>query len=215
MRRTNKIKYDDAIQILKNMGEEFMDSIGIKVYNDSDSYYVYPRTGIINKRTIIKRIYNYRLNYIDSTKPTKKDIEYILEKIESFKNGTIKFTEDNIFYDFRTGHMSLKEYRSEYFFEQEYESEAIKLSVHIKSEIDKIEKFKNLHQKYPSYDYRSNQYKFLGWMNGWSSDTQIPDYVNCKTNKHILIEVSHNRSGSENTVSCPVCKIFWKYDCSG
>ena len=20
--------------------------------------------------------------------------------------------------------------------------------------------------------------------------------------------------GSENTVSCPICKIFWKYDCS-
>ena len=54
----------------------------------------------------------------------------------------------------------------------------------------------------------------MGKSFGYSSADQ-PIYGKCRDLKHRRIEVSHNRSGSENTVSCPVCKIYWKYDCSG
>lgn len=84
-------------------------------------------------------------------------------------------------------------------------------------------------------------YKFLGWQNGWASvyldkDGKIttgdllkgenpkvsstyikedyPEYSSCREKKHNLDDISHNNRGSENTVSCDVCKIFWKYDCS-
>lgn len=88
------------------------------------------------------------------------------------------------------------------------------------------------------FDYKSNGYKFLGWQNGWSSDyfdedgelcsvsgkpkksfgytkEKYPEYRNCRDLKHKLVEIQHTRSGSENTVSCDICKIYWKYDCSG
>lgn len=78
-------------------------------------------------------------------------------------------------------------------------------------------------------------YKFLGWQNGWkhvyfdahgnevSRDKahcfgyrkdDYPEYRNCLDSGHKRDSVSHNERGSENTVSCDVCKIYWKYDCS-
>lgn len=98
--------------------------------------------------------------------------------------------------------------------------------------------FKNEHGKDTKYNYNQNGYKFLGWQNGWKhvyfdedgnlcSETNkpsktagyltsdYPEYGKCRDLKHMRIEVQHNRSGSENTVSCPECKIYWKYDCSG
>jgi hypothetical protein len=95
----------------------------------------------------------------------------------------------------------------------------------------------NLEKKDTNYNYAENGYKFLGWQNGWEhiyydedgklcSETNKPsmsfgytkehhpEYRNCIDSKHQLIEVQHTRTGSENTVSCPICKIYWKYDCS-
>ena len=85
-------------------------------------------------------------------------------------------------------------------------------------------------------ELKKQGYKFLGWQNGWkhvyfdvdgnitTDDTKIktfgytkedyPEYGNCKEQKHKLDEVQHNPRGSENTVSCDICKIYWKYDCS-
>ena len=80
-------------------------------------------------------------------------------------------------------------------------------------------------------------YKFLGWQNGWKSvlldwDGNIvdrdsgkgrmvgytkedhPEYRNCVDQKHKLDNCQHSPRGSENTVSCDICKIYWKYDCS-
>ena len=84
-------------------------------------------------------------------------------------------------------------------------------------------------------------YKFLGWQNGWKhvyfdengkittgdiskgekpkktfgyTKEDYPEYGNCKKQKHKTDEVQHNSTGSENTVSCDICKIYWKYDCS-
>jgi hypothetical protein len=81
-------------------------------------------------------------------------------------------------------------------------------------------------------------YTFLGWQNGWKSimldqegnvtedynlyrkfggysKDKYPEYNNCRDLGHKLDEVQHTRSGSENTQSCDICKIYFKYDCSG
>jgi hypothetical protein len=79
-------------------------------------------------------------------------------------------------------------------------------------------------------------YKFLGWQNGWRhifldkcgqetddmakavSFNYVPsehnEYFWCLGQGHKPDEVQHNPRGSENTVSCDICKIYWKYDCS-
>lgn len=79
-------------------------------------------------------------------------------------------------------------------------------------------------------------YKFLGWQNGWKhvyfdedgNETEdnskkrtfgyrtadYPEYGKCRELKHAKDEIQHNPRGSENTVSCDECKIYYKYDCS-
>ena len=119
--------------------------------------------------------------------------------------------------------------------------DAEKAAEEIKLKNDEANLFKETHKKDAGYDYKANGYKFLGWQNGWKhvyfdEDGKIttgdlsngekpkktfgytkedyPEYGNCIELKHRRIEVQHNSRGSENTVSCPVCKIYWKYDCS-
>lgn len=98
------------------------------------------------------------------------------------------------------------------------------------------QEFDETHKKDKSYDYVGNGYKFLGWQNGWKhvhfdSEGNVtddpkkavtfgylkedyPEYGACREQKHRTIDVSHNQWGSEHTVSCPVCKLYWKYDSS-
>jgi hypothetical protein len=82
------------------------------------------------------------------------------------------------------------------------------------------------------------KYKFLGWQNGWRhiyldesknptedeskkryfsySKEEYPEWYKCQMEeKHKCDEVYHSPRGTENTVSCDICKIYWKYDCSG
>lgn len=96
--------------------------------------------------------------------------------------------------------------------------------------------FQETHKKDANYNYIENGYKFLGWQNGWNHryfdengnvtndrdkaksfgylTEDYPEYGKCRDEKHRTIKVSHNNRGSENTVSCPTCKIYYKYDCS-
>lgn len=98
------------------------------------------------------------------------------------------------------------------------------------------QEFDKLHKKDKDYNYGANGYKFLGWQNSWNhvyfdADGQVttdpqkkktfgyltkdyPEYGACKEQGHRTIDVSHNQRGSEHSVSCPVCKIMWKYDSS-
>lgn len=116
-------------------------------------------------------------------------------------------------------------------------NEAEEKSIIVKQQVKEEKKFKEQHKKDGGYNYAANGYKFLGWQNGWKhvyydedrnlcSETgkprktfgylkaDYPEYKNCIASKHRRIEVSHNQRGSENTVSCPECKIYWKYDSS-
>ena len=116
------------------------------------------------------------------------------------------------------------------------ENKAKEISLMLTSEYDKKNKFLDEHKKDKNYNYNENGYKCLGWQNGWKhvyfdaegnvtedptkrksfgySTADHPEYGACKDAKHLHIEVQHNQRGSENTVSCPICKIYWKYDCS-
>lgn len=98
------------------------------------------------------------------------------------------------------------------------------------------QEFDKLYKKDKDYNYSANGYKFLGWQNSWkhvhfdekgivTADTNkartfgylkedYPEYGTCQEQGHRTINVSHNQRGSEHSVSCPVCKIMWKYDSS-
>lgn len=59
---------------------------------------------------------------------------------------------------------------------------------------------------------REANYKFLGWANVWSLiGAKPPEILKCQ---HNIDRVEHNKQGTENTASCDVCKIYWKYDSS-
>jgi hypothetical protein len=83
---------------------------------------------------------------------------------------------------------------------------------------------------------KASGYKFLGWQNGWANHPRTldekgfpvfggyinqPEYDACIAKGHNNWKnpehwdsIQHDNRGSENTVSCDVCKIYWKYDCS-
>lgn len=81
--------------------------------------------------------------------------------------------------------------------------------------IDNISKtmlFYKKHSKTKDYDYEVNGYKYLGWQNSWLEPPV--EYKTCKEQGHLQVDVHHDNRGYENTGSCPLCKIYWKYDSS-
>lgn len=114
--------------------------------------------------------------------------------------------------------------------------EAILVSEELIKKNKEEQEWRELHKKDASYNYNENGYKFLGWQNSWNhvyfdaegnqtddpskrvafgyTKEDYPEYGNCRELKHRTIDVSHNNRGSEHTVSCPECKIYWKYDSS-
>ncbi len=52
-------------------------------------------------------------------------------------------------------------------------------------------------------------YIFLGWANGWGDRPEI-----LKQCTHRMANVQHDRRGTENTLFCTTCKIYFKYDSS-
>lgn len=71
---------------------------------------------------------------------------------------------------------------------------------------------------------KDSNYKFLGWQNGWQGivtngrheyqKEKYPEYRACIDAGHQRDSISHDQRGNENTVSCDICRIYWKYDCS-
>lgn len=57
---------------------------------------------------------------------------------------------------------------------------------------------------------RENGYKFLGWMNGWVKWNPI-EYDDCHNRQHDLNSFDSNTT-CDHTISCDVCRIYWKYD---
>ncbi len=181
--------------------------------------------------------------YYNGKKPTKKDVaalaEYSATEIPfSIDNIWFKYSE---IWNKEKGYTSTSSVlftnviskNKLYYAVDEAEAEATIVRQHVKEE----KEFKEQHKKNGGYNYSKNGYKFLGWQNGWShvyydedgslcsvsgkpsktfgyTKEDYPEYKNCIDSKHRRIEVSRNSRGSENIVSCPICKIYWKYDCS-
>jgi len=61
---------------------------------------------------------------------------------------------------------------------------------------------------------RVEWYEFLGWLNGWLKEQAQIKRGFCIGKKHAGSDIQHDPRGSENTVICDICKIYWKYDCS-
>jgi hypothetical protein len=55
-------------------------------------------------------------------------------------------------------------------------------------------------------------YKHLGWANGWRDRPE--ELLKCIELKHERDYVAHDKRGFENTASCDICKIYYKYDSS-
>lgn len=78
---------------------------------------------------------------------------------------------------------------------------------------------KDLHITHPNEEQTKEQlglegYNFMGWENGWGEMNKPNGFLKCKKAEHSLKSKQHNNRGSNNTVWCEECKIFWKYDCS-
>jgi len=181
--------------------------------------------------------------YFDGKKPTKKEVEALAiysgtDIPFSVDNLLFKYSE---IWDKKNNRISISYVRFTDVVTEKglfYSIEDAEKQGEITRKFLEEEKaFKELHKKDGGYNYAANGYKFLGWQNGWKhvyydedgnlcSETgkprksagylkeDYPEYRNCIDSKHRRIEISHNRRGSENTVSCPICKIYWKYDCS-
>ena len=114
--------------------------------------------------------------------------------------------------------------------------EADLLSASRSKEFKEEQDWKELHKKDKYFNYNQAGYKFLGWQNSWvhtyfdehrnpTNDPEkrrtfgytkemYPEYGSCIEQNHRRIDVSHDGRGSEHTVSCPACMIYWKYDSS-
>lgn len=189
----------------------------------------------------IQRMFNGRYIYLSPSieKPTNKDIEKVVKYLEedreltkedilfAYKERGIGYISSGCFHPFKNDNPRSFVYTSD---------EANRISAVNTMKHSMEQEFKETHKKDASYNYATNGYKFLGWQNSWQHvyfdkdgnqtddpakkasfgypKEAYPEYRNCIDQKHQRIEVSHNSRGSENTVSCPICKIYWKYDSS-
>jgi hypothetical protein len=185
--------------------------------------------------------YSHTCFYIDrDARPTKKRLIELKEKIENFKLST-----DSIYcyyyYLYESNGVKAKastaiKYNDLMLIYQMTEEEVTQVFEQEDAKRKSAKQFQETHAKDKYYNYSENGYKFLGWQNSWKYDwvdvdgnitldplkrkysrpcNTYTDFWDCRNLNHQTIEVRHDASGSENTVSCPLCKVYWKYDCSG
>lgn len=217
--KTNLEKWDYYMTLINENASDYADTISRKV--PKRYWFVYP-TGKMVERTILARFYHFEFDtFYRDKKPTQKEVKAIRSNaniVIDFKPERLYFkyeeprsTNDQVHY-FTSSVMVLDLINSlggNYLNQQDAEIAA----VDVKAKHEAYLIFKETHKKDANYDYRGNGYKFLGWSNVGQPAIHT-EYTACIGSKHQRIEVQHTRSGSENTVSCPVCKIYWKYDCS-
>lgn len=234
--KKNSEKWNYYSDIIKRKTNIFIKNI--EEYNKiPKEYYIVSYTGMIHKMIIKSTKYlhtNYGIYIRFNTKiPTKKDIL----DLKTYALSDILFDKNAIYFN-AISDTKMDEYISfddlmnerNIFYTIE---EANKKSIENKNKIE----FINNNAKDITYDYLANGYKFLGCQNNWKmssfdengnlcnitgkphkvfkySEKDYPEYRKCMDLNHIHIEVSKGNTGYENIVSCPICKIYWKYDSS-
>jgi hypothetical protein len=238
--RTNKEKWEYFMNILNKKADEFMDSINPII---PKMFYKVNQNGTINTCNIIRRFYLFGI-YLKGNKVTNDDINKISEFSNSNINFTVDRIYFEYYYirhyNNKENKISsayslndLNNKKSIFLVEDLAKKKAFEI-IELNNE---NEEFYVKHKKDSNYNYSGNEYKFLGWQNNWEHnyldedgnlcsesgkpqisfgylESKYPEYGNCMKLKHKKIEVQHNNRGSENTVSCPICKIYWKYDSS-
>lgn len=244
--KTNIEKWNYYSSIIKDKTDSFIKS-QLDGLNIPDFYYVVHSIGKISKRTIEYVNYNHskqngKINF-SGKKPTKKDIIKIIE----YANSEISFSIDNIYFVYSEPSMfdpthvhkstiklvDLINKTDLYYSLEEAELVSFKI-LESKKEYDE---FLEENKKDSNYNYESNDYKFLGWMNSWVIESydednnlcsesgkkcmkkQYPkekytEYRKCINSNHLLIKVNVNKRKNEHIISCPRCKIYWKCDSS-
>ena len=237
--RTNLEKWNFYMNDLSIKVNEFMDTINNKI---PSVFWMVKPGGRTTECKIINRHYQVGV-YYSGDNPTRNNVEQIknlhlqgikFNENKAFFDYSYRWG-DNDQYGAKTSIKIIDLFNSKGAFLNK--QDAIKASEKQNKRFLKQKEFQEQHKKDANYNYNGNGYKFLGWQNGWKhvyfdedrnlcSESGKPhktfgyltkdhtEYGKCKELKHQKIEVSHNQRGSENTVSCPVCKIYWKYDCS-
>lgn len=242
--RTNLEKWEYQIEILSSKTEKFIESQLDGKELPKKYYFIYPNGKLVERVVIKSDYSHYKngvKTYFTGKKPTNKELSQLEEYVHSeipFMAENIWFKYEELWGEgFKSSSsVSFSDLMGEnnLFYNLE---KAVKHSESVLESFRKKEEFLEKHKKDSSYDYRTNGYTFLGWQNGWKhvyfdedgvectksgkksksfgySKEDYPKYRRCVDAGHQRIEVSHNNKGSENTVSCPECRIYWKYDSS-
>jgi len=231
-------KWNYYMNILNKRADVFMDSITKTI--PVIFYEVYP-IGTIHECHVTGRHYSHRM-YFHTKNPTNKDVDKIKAYCDANEPLSSDLAYFDYWYSFGGAYKSttavkitdlMNQNGNKFLNKEDAESK----SIDVVKQKEESNLFLTENKKNTRYDYIANGYKFLGWQNGWKhvyfdEDNNLcsesnkphksfgytkdlhPEYCSCKEQKHRTIEVSHNSRGSENTVSCPICKIYWKYDCS-
>lgn len=231
-------KWNDLQTIVKRRSDSIVQAAYPSI--PSEFYCVYP-TGKIEVRTTKGSHYTFSFStYPSGKKPTQKDVIRLTEALsiptevdpmKIYIEYSAPFGEST-----STSWSKAKDLFDEkgglFLCLEKANAESVRVSEKWKAE----KEFDQIHKKDAGYRYDENGYKFLGWQNGWhhvyfDADGQVttdpqkkksfgyltsdyPEYGKCKDAGHRTIHVQHNPRGSENTVSCPICKVYWKYDSS-
>jgi hypothetical protein len=59
-----------------------------------------------------------------------------------------------------------------------------------------------------------DDYKDLGWVNGWQGKPFPKEYIRCGNLNHKIKETQLSSRGSDYVSVCDICKIYWQLDCS-
>jgi len=211
--RTNKEKWDFLIEELNKKSKEFIKAQEVGV-NISDKFYYVDYFGDISEITILGIKYIHRNDAVIyyGNKPSHKNLDILT----SYVYSNIIFDIKNILlYCYKNGDDNFNVYLSDFSDSKCYFKlliDAENKSSEIKREKEENKDFYKINAKSANYNYDSNGYTFLGWQNTWEGEPKI--LQECRAKNHRYIEVKVGNKGMDNTVSCHICKIYWKYDCS-
>lgn len=224
--RTNIDKFNYYKNIIVNQEWDFLQSIT----DYPKELYEVLGSGIVRTYTFDHFSYKHPVSLFFHIKPTKEDVT----KLAQYAASKIDFATENVLWCYgykdsfgaATGCWKFNELKSKNLY---FDVDLAQQQAEIIADFNK-----RVIKKDVSFDYK--EYKFLGWQNGWKhvyydknfvittdntkrvsfgyTKEDYPEYGLCRELKHPTFTVQHNSRGSEMTVSCDICKIYWKYDCS-
>jgi hypothetical protein len=210
--RTNKEKWDFYMAMVDTKTNAFLEGL-VKNQIIPITFYV-PNISRVEECTITGMLYAHNRHCPSLFKKAKKRTRYDVNRLAGYANSEIPFSSVNVFFSYVQGERKEQKHVSYWGVLTEMGlRHSLDKALELVSELKKKSDFRSTHAKNADYNYDANGYKFLGWQNAWENNVPI-EFKDCVRINHTIIEVKHNSKGSENTVSCPICKIYWKYDCS-